>query len=145
VADAFFPVASDGMRHNARADVEIPKALARIEKARANGKRGGRPPKAEKEPSENPAGFDPVNRNETQPLTEQLFFTWLKKLPIEKLINTKGTTYKNLTEEDKNLLLNNQTAFTVINKSNSVLKRPIIEKSNLLLVGFDEKEWSELV
>ncbi len=81
----------------------------------------------------------------TQPLTEQLFFTWLKKLPIEKLINTKGTTYKNLTEEDKNLLLNNQTAFTVINKSNSVLKRPIIEKSNLLLVGFDEKEWSELV
>lgn len=69
VADAFFPVAADGLRHNARADVEIPKALARIEKARTNGKRGGRPPK---EPSGNPAGFDPVNRNETQPLTEPL-------------------------------------------------------------------------
>lgn len=66
VADAFFPVAPDGLRHNARADVEIVKALARIEKARTNGKRGGRPPK---EPSGNPAGFDPVNLNETQPLT----------------------------------------------------------------------------
>ena len=69
VADAFFPVAADGLRHNARADIEIPKALARIEKARTNGKRGGRPPK---EPSGNPAGFDPVNRNGTQPLTEPL-------------------------------------------------------------------------
>ncbi len=64
VADAFFPVADDGLRHNSRADREIPKALARIDKARSNGKLGGRPPK--KEPSENPAGFDPVNPDETQ-------------------------------------------------------------------------------
>ena len=63
VADAFFPQADDGLRHNKRADEEIPKALARIETARANGGRGGRPPK---KPKENPAGFDPVSPDETQ-------------------------------------------------------------------------------
>ncbi len=94
VADAFFPVASDGMRHNARADVEIPKALARIEKARANGKRGGRPPKAEKEPNENPAGFDPVNRNETQPLTEPL-------TEIEPAGKAPHTPYANQKQDQK--------------------------------------------
>lgn len=68
VADMFFPVSSeDGMRHNERADAEIVKARARIESARGNGKKGGRP----KKPSENPAGFDPVNPNETQPLTHK--------------------------------------------------------------------------
>jgi uncharacterized protein YdaU (DUF1376 family) len=62
VADTFFPVADDGLRHNKRADAEIPKAQSRIEKARTNGKAGGRPPKASKKPSENPAGL----QNETQ-------------------------------------------------------------------------------
>lgn len=69
VADAFFPIADDGLRHNSRADREIPKALARIDKARSNGKLGGRPPKTQKEPSENPAGFYPVNPDETQPVS----------------------------------------------------------------------------
>jgi uncharacterized phage protein (TIGR02220 family) len=37
VADQFFPVAADGLRHNARADDVIAKARKRIEAARANG------------------------------------------------------------------------------------------------------------
>src|SRR5688500_8587422 len=56
VAIEFFPVASDGLRHNGRADREIEKAQRRIETARDNGKLGGRPPK--KNPAGNPAGFD---------------------------------------------------------------------------------------
>lgn len=57
VADPFFPVGEDGLRHNARADREIAKAQRRIETAKSNGKKGGRP-KKDKE-SENPPGFDP--------------------------------------------------------------------------------------
>jgi uncharacterized protein YdaU (DUF1376 family) len=56
VADQFFPVAADGLRHNARADAEIAKAQKRIVTARDNGRKGGRPPKHE--PNENPPGFD---------------------------------------------------------------------------------------
>lgn len=37
VADGFFPVASDGLRHNARADEELGIALATIEKQREGG------------------------------------------------------------------------------------------------------------
>lgn len=68
VAERFFPVSSaDGLRHNVRADQEIAKARARIDSARVNGKRGGRPPK----PSNNPTLSNPVNPNETQPLTQE--------------------------------------------------------------------------
>ncbi|SDA16341.1 Uncharacterized conserved protein YdaU, DUF1376 family [Nitrosospira sp. Nsp18] len=46
VADQFFPVSEmDGLRHNHRADREIAKARPKIEAARINGKKGGRPPK----------------------------------------------------------------------------------------------------
>ena len=47
VAEQFFPISpDDGLRHNQRADREIAKARPKIEAARINGKKGGRPPRA---------------------------------------------------------------------------------------------------
>lgn len=43
VAEKFFPVADDGLRHNRRADTEIAKARPRIAAARANGMLRGKP------------------------------------------------------------------------------------------------------
>lgn len=69
VAEAFFPVAPDGLRHNERADRQIPEDRRVIEAARANGKKGGRPikptqaepdPMPRAEPNQNPSGFDPL-------------------------------------------------------------------------------------
>jgi uncharacterized protein YdaU (DUF1376 family) len=54
VAERFFPVGEDGLRHNDRADAEIEKAQRRIQAARRNGSKGGRKPNPEgtqKEPS----------------------------------------------------------------------------------------------
>lgn len=50
VAAQFFPVSDDGLRHNKRADREIPEAQRRIQTARKNGVLGGRPKKASKNP-----------------------------------------------------------------------------------------------
>ena len=44
VAEQFFPISEiDGLRHNQRADREIAKARPKIEAARINGRKGGRP------------------------------------------------------------------------------------------------------
>ncbi len=56
VADRFFPVGEDGLRHNGRADEEILKAQRRIETARQNGAKGGRKPNPAGNPPGNPAG-----------------------------------------------------------------------------------------
>src|SRR5690349_20593088 len=61
VADEFFPIHDDGLRHNGKADEIIEKALPRIEAAKLNGAKGGRPKKepnglSDENPSGNPTG-----------------------------------------------------------------------------------------
>jgi uncharacterized protein YdaU (DUF1376 family) len=45
VAEKFFPVSKDGLRHNCRADREIDEWKQLVERNRLNGKKGGRPPR----------------------------------------------------------------------------------------------------
>lgn len=54
VAEEFFPVGPDGLRHNDRADEEIAKWQVMAERNREVGKSGGRP---RKKPTGNPDGF----------------------------------------------------------------------------------------
>lgn len=71
VAEKFFPVGSDGLRHNERAEEEIAQARPKIDAAKANGKKGGRPKKITQQkptgfPEENPSGSPGQNPGETQ-------------------------------------------------------------------------------
>lgn len=59
VANQFFKVAADGLRHNARADEEIAKWEEFAEENRQKGKLGGRP---KKNPDANPAGIPNDNQ-----------------------------------------------------------------------------------
>lgn len=67
VAEAFFPVGDDGLRHNARADAEIVKAQKRIKTAKENGAKGGR----KKNPAGNPAGSQTGTQRDTQQGTQR--------------------------------------------------------------------------
>lgn len=75
VADKFFPVGSDGLRHNERADEEIAQARPKIEAAKANGKKGGRPKKTTQQkpsgfPDPNPAGTPEETQRQSSPHPE---------------------------------------------------------------------------
>lgn len=63
VADRFFPIGGDGLRHNDRASEELEAAAPAIEAARVNGKKGGRP---KKETQQKPSGFSEQNPGATQ-------------------------------------------------------------------------------
>lgn len=60
VADQFFPIGEDGLRHNRRATAELVEAAPAVEAARANGKKGGRPAKVK------PTGLFKSNPDVTQ-------------------------------------------------------------------------------
>lgn len=71
----------------------------------------------------------------TPPTNEQIE-DWLHKVGVEKLINQKGTKWRSLTDEEKQL-----PAKTVIALHPTVIKRPLIEwEDGKITVGFDEDD-----
>lgn len=89
VADKFFPVAIDGMRHNERADEEIAKARKRIQASKENGRKGGR--KAKPNPTDNQTGNPPGYLQDTQQGTRTgVHHTPYPSKPIQEI--TASTT-----------------------------------------------------
>ena len=69
---------------------------------------------------------------------------WMQQIPLDKLVNKKGTTYKGLDEAQKEALETPLSAVEVIMKNTSVIKRPIIEDQKIVAVGFDEQRYEQL-
>lgn len=69
---------------------------------------------------------------------------WLKAYPIETIVNTKGTTFKNLSDLDKQKVLNPSEAFDIIVNNQSIIKRPVVYFMNTITIGFDSKKWEQL-
>ncbi len=71
---------------------------------------------------------------------------WLKHLPADKLINTKGTTYRALTDSEKASIINKSKAIALMIKNTSLIKRPVWDFGNgTFFLGWDEKELSKLL
>ncbi len=71
---------------------------------------------------------------------------WMKKIPQEKLINTKGPTYRKLTDDEKKSAMNPKTAIPLMISTTSMIKRPLVAlgKEEYLL-GFDEEVWKNVL
>ncbi len=71
---------------------------------------------------------------------------WLKHLPLNKLVNLRSTTYKDLTNAEKEDVAMPESAITLMLKYNSIIKRPVWDLGNdKLYLGWDEKEISRLL
>ena len=70
---------------------------------------------------------------------------WLKQRDWSELVNRKGTTWRKLTDEQKQQLTDASSALTLMLEKTSVIKRPLLEQhGKLLAVGFDEAAYTEI-
>lgn len=67
---------------------------------------------------------------------------WIEKTDIDVVLNSKGTTYKSLKLKEFNL--DNNGKFEWLCKEPMLLKRPVIESSTQVVVGFDEEEYKKI-
>ena len=67
---------------------------------------------------------------------------WLKKTTIEKLFNNRGTKYRTLKLKDLNL--DKEGKIEWLAKENMLIKRPVIEYDDKLIVGFDEELYCDV-
>ncbi len=67
---------------------------------------------------------------------------WVARLGWETLLNRRGMMWRKLPEELR-ARMDEATALQVMRETPSIIKRPVLEKGDLLLVGFQEADWAE--
>jgi arsenate reductase len=61
---------------------------------------------------------------------------WLEQRDWEVLVNRKGTTWRNLTDEQKAAVVDKASALELMLANTSVIKRPVLAGVGALQVGF---------
>jgi Spx/MgsR family transcriptional regulator len=67
---------------------------------------------------------------------------WIAAAGLDVVVNRKGTTFRALSDEDKARAADAASAPALLATNPSVIKRPIVEHANGLLVGFKPDEWA---
>lgn len=76
------------------------------------------------------------------PLTPELIQYWLEQAG-EKLINRRSTTWKQLSESDRDQAIHGD-AIPLLLAHPTLIKRPVLEHNNTLAVGFTEANYASL-
>jgi len=70
---------------------------------------------------------------------------WDSKAGYEKFLNKNSATWKELPPEVRDSVKTKDDAFPLIQQKTSMIKRPVIEMGEVLLFGFDEEAYKQLV
>jgi arsenate reductase (glutaredoxin) len=63
---------------------------------------------------------------------------WCKEVGWELLLNRKSTTWRSLSLDDQQKVIDEKAAIQLMMEYTSIIKRPVIEMNNRLMVGFNE-------
>ncbi len=77
-----------------------------------------------------------------QGLSREQLLAWIKELSWQTLLNTRGTTWRQLPAEMK-LELDEQKALELMLQKNSLIKRPLLDLGEQRIVGFNELEYQQ--
>ena len=67
---------------------------------------------------------------------------WITAKGVDVVLNKRGTTFRKLTDAEKADAADGHKAVTLLVQHPSMIKRPVVEHGDAILVGFKEDEWS---
>ncbi|NKB32047.1 MAG: ArsC family reductase [Pseudomonadales bacterium] len=76
--------------------------------------------------------------------SEELAKQFLEQFELKEVINTRGTTWRKLSDEDKSTL-NPKSAVVLMQTQPSIIKRPILDIDGQWVIGFDTELLSTLI
>ena len=69
---------------------------------------------------------------------------WLDQLDWETLVNRKGTTWRKLSDERRAQVVDKASALELMLENPSVIKRPVLEGTGPLSVGFSADQYANI-
>lgn len=80
-----------------------------------------------------------------QGISEAELRRWLKSVPLEILLNRKGTTWRKLSDTDKARAETVDGAIALMCENTSLIKRPVFERSATVDAGFSPERYAALL
>ena len=74
---------------------------------------------------------------------EKALKNWVKQVGWETLLNKRGTTWRKLDDNTKNSI-DEKSAIQIMLANPSIIKRPVLIKGQILLVGFSTNDYAKL-
>ena len=75
---------------------------------------------------------------------EALLRDWIARASWEVLLNRRGMMWRKLTQDQRDNI-NEANAIEIMLSTPSIIKRPVLVMGDLMLVGFDETKYKELI
>lgn len=69
---------------------------------------------------------------------------WLKQVPLESLLNKRGTTWRKLDAQAQAAAAQEAGAVDLMRSQPSIIKRPILEKEDGFYVGFSDESYRRI-
>ena len=102
--------------------------------------------KAKKWLDEHDIEYESKHIVEDNPTAEELREWWeISELPLKRFFNTSGMKYRELKLKDKLPEMSHDEQLNLLASDGMLVKRPIIVDNDIVLVGFKQKEWEEIL
>lgn len=72
-------------------------------------------------------------------ITEEMVRIFVEKLGLDLVLNKRGTTWRKLPDDQKDTL-DEKAAITLLTENEAMIKRPIFDLGDQLIIGFSKKE-----
>lgn len=68
---------------------------------------------------------------------------WCKEVGWEVLLNKKSTTWRSLSPDDQQKVVNEKVAIQLMTEYPSIIKRPVVEMNDKIIVGYNDTYFSK--
>ena len=83
---------------------------------------------------------------ENNPTYDELKEWYMKSgLPLKKFFNTSGLLYKEMNLKEKLPTMSEDDQLKLLATNGMLVKRPLVVKEDLVLVGFKDTEWAKIL
>ncbi len=95
---------------------------------------------------ENEIKYDLRDIKENNPTLDEIK-EWHKKsgLPLKRFFNTSGLLYKSLNLKEKLPTMTEEEQYELLATDGMIVTRPLVIGEKIVLVGFKEKEWIDVL
>ena len=76
-------------------------------------------------------------------ISTQKLKEWSKVFGWENLLNKNGTTWRGLSAQQQEAIVNEKAAIALMMDHTSIIKRPVVEANGKYLLRFDEQQYRE--